>query len=58
MAKTKLDPEEQELLNAYESGEFESDLDADRREYLTKAAEETFKAPILIKTVKNAKAKQ
>ena len=43
MAKTKLDPEEQELLNAYESGEFESDLDADRREYLTKAAEETFK---------------
>ena len=43
MAKTKLDPEEQELLNAYESEEFESDLDADRREYLTKAAEETFK---------------
>ena len=43
MAKTKLDPEEQELLEAYESGEFESDLDADRREYLTKAAEETFK---------------
>ncbi|WP_303288495.1 CopG family antitoxin [Marinobacter sp. SS8-8] len=43
MAKTKLDPEEQELLEAYESGEFESDLDADRREYLTKAAEETFR---------------
>ncbi|WP_148862167.1 CopG family antitoxin [Marinobacter fonticola] len=43
MAKTKLDPEEQELLEAYESEEFESDLDADRREYLTKAAEETFK---------------
>jgi len=43
MAKTKLDPEEQELLETYESGEFESDLDADRREYLTKAAEETFK---------------
>jgi len=43
MAKTKLDPEEQELLEAYDSGEFESDLDADRREYLTKAAEETFK---------------
>jgi len=38
MAKIKLDPEEQELLEAYESGEFESDLDADRREYLTKAA--------------------
>jgi len=43
MAKTKLDFEEQELLEAYESGEFESDLDADRREYLTKAAEEAFK---------------
>ena len=43
MANTKLDLEEQELLEAYESGEFESDLDADRREYLTKAAEETFK---------------
>ncbi|MBY6104672.1 hypothetical protein [Marinobacter nauticus] len=43
MAKTKLNAEEQELLEAYESGEFESDLDADRREYLTKAAEEMFK---------------
>lgn len=43
MAKTKLDLEEQELLEAYESVEFESDLDADRRGYLTKAAEETFK---------------
>ncbi|MFY0664239.1 MAG: antitoxin [Natronospirillum sp.] len=43
MAKTKLDLEEQELLKAYESGEFESDLDSDRREYLTKAAEEAFK---------------
>ena len=42
MAKTKFDPEEQEVLEAYESGEFESDLDADRREYLAKAAEETF----------------
>jgi len=43
MGKTKLDHEEQELLEAYESGEFESDLDDDRREYLTTAAEETFK---------------
>ena len=43
MAKTKLDREEQELLEAYESGEFESDPDVDRREYLTRAAEETFK---------------
>ena len=32
MANTKLDLEEQELLEAYESGEFESDLDADRLE--------------------------
>ncbi|MGC3871895.1 hypothetical protein ACPF7Z_01330 [Halomonas sp. GXIMD04776] len=43
MANTKLNPEEQELLEAYESGEFESDLDPDRREYVTKAAEETVK---------------
>lgn len=43
MAKTKLEVEEQELLDAYEAGEFESDLDADRRDYLATAAEETFK---------------
>jgi len=43
MAKTKLDLEEQELLEAYESGDFESDLDVDHREYLAKAAEQTFK---------------
>jgi predicted DNA binding CopG/RHH family protein len=43
MTRTKLEPEEQELLEAYDSEEFESDLNADRREYLTKAAEETFK---------------
>lgn len=43
MAKTKLDQEEQELLDAYESGEFESDLDDERREYIAKAAEESFK---------------
>ncbi len=43
MVKTKLDPEEQELLESYESGDFESDLDADRREYLTKSAQETLK---------------
>lgn len=40
---TKLDPEEKELLEEYESGEFESDLDAHRREYLARSAEETFK---------------
>lgn len=43
MTKIKFDPEEQELLEAYESAEFVSDLDADRRKYLAKAAEETFK---------------
>ena len=43
MAKVKLNPEEQEILDAYESGEFESDLDIGRRAYLTKAADETFK---------------
>lgn len=43
MAKTKLDPEEQEVLEAYESGEFESDLDAGRRDYLARAAGETLR---------------
>jgi len=43
MTKSRLDSEEQELLEAYESGEFESDLDSDRREYVAKAAENTFK---------------
>ncbi len=31
MAKTKVDSEERELLEAYESWEFESALDADRQ---------------------------
>ncbi|MEX1198725.1 MAG: hypothetical protein WEB57_12810 [Pseudohongiellaceae bacterium] len=43
MPRTRLDPEEKELLEAYESGEFESDLDDDRRELLARAAEETFR---------------
>jgi predicted DNA binding CopG/RHH family protein len=42
MSKTKLDQEEHELLEAYEAGEFTSDLDDDRRKYLAKAAEESF----------------
>lgn len=45
MARTHLNPEEEELLEAYESGGLESDLDADRREDLAKAAEESFKKP-------------
>jgi len=43
MAHIKCDPEEQELLELYESGEFQSDLDAERRQYLAKAAAQTFK---------------
>ena len=43
MAKMKLDQEEQELLDAYEDGEFETVLDDERREYVTKAAEESFR---------------
>ncbi len=43
MAKTKLDSEEQELLEAYESGKFKSDMDANRRDYLAQMAEATFK---------------
>ena len=43
MSKTRLNQEERELLEAYESGEFESDLDDARRDYLAKAAEETFR---------------
>lgn len=43
MAKIKLDQEEQELLGAYEDGEFETVLDDGRREYVTKAAEESFR---------------
>lgn len=43
MAKNKLDSEEQELLEAYESGDFESGLDDDRRGHVANAAEETFR---------------
>ncbi|GHA88364.1 hypothetical protein [Modicisalibacter luteus] len=39
MSKTKLNREEQELLEAYEDGKFESDLNNTRRAYLAKAAE-------------------
>lgn len=43
MRKTRLNQEEGELLEAYESGKFESDLDDARRDYLAKAAAETFR---------------
>lgn len=39
----RLNPEEQDLLEAYDPEDFESDLNTDRREYLAKAAEETFR---------------
>lgn len=43
MGKTKLNPEEQDILDAFEAGEFESDLDDERRQSIAKSAEETFK---------------
>src|SRR5690554_2690159 len=43
MSKAKLNPEEQELLDAYESGEFVSDLNDERRQYLAATAEDSFK---------------
>ena len=43
MAHSRSDPEERELLEAYEAEEFESDLDEERRAYLARAAEETSK---------------
>ena len=43
MGKPNLSQEEQELLDAYEAGEFESALDDERREYVAHAAEETFR---------------
>lgn len=43
MTKRKLDADEQALLEAYESGEFASDLDAKRRAALAASAEATVK---------------
>lgn len=43
MANEKLDREERELLNAYESGEFVSDLTEERKEQLSGAARDVFK---------------
>ncbi|MBF0276096.1 MAG: hypothetical protein HQK84_12770 [Nitrospinae bacterium] len=43
MKKVKLDKEEQELLDALESGEFESDLTPSRREFIEESAKQTFK---------------
>lgn len=41
MKKKKLNPEDQEMLEAFEAGEFVSDLKDERRTQLAKLAEET-----------------
>ena len=43
MSKAKLSVEERELLEAYESGEFISDLSDERRQYLAETTEDSFK---------------
>jgi predicted DNA binding CopG/RHH family protein len=43
MSKVKLDQEEQELLDAFETGEFESVLTDERKNLLAQLAEDTFK---------------
>jgi predicted DNA binding CopG/RHH family protein len=43
MSNKKLNREEQELLKAFEAGEFESVLEDERRTQLTKFAEETIR---------------
>jgi predicted DNA binding CopG/RHH family protein len=43
MKTKKLNPEDQELLEAFEAGNFKSDLKDERRNQLAKMAEETIK---------------
>ncbi len=43
MKKRKLNPEDQEMLEAFEAGEFESDLKDERRTQLAQLAEETIR---------------
>lgn len=43
MSKVKLDQEEQELLDAFEAGEFESVLTEERKNLLAQSAEDAFK---------------
>lgn len=43
MKKIQLDKEEQELLEAFESGEFQSDLTPSRKEFIEQSAAQTFK---------------
>lgn len=43
MNKYELDTEEQQLLDAFEAGEFKSDMSASRKQFIEKSAAETFK---------------
>lgn len=43
MKKKKLNPEDQEMLEAFDAGEFESDLKDERRTQLAKLAAETIR---------------
>jgi len=43
MKKRKLNPEDQKMLEAFDAGEFESDLKDERRTQLAQLAEETIK---------------
>jgi predicted DNA binding CopG/RHH family protein len=43
MKKVQLDKEEQELLEAFEAGEFQSDLTPARKEFIEQSAAQTFK---------------
>ena len=43
MKNIQLDKEEQELLNAFESGEFQSDITPSRKKFIEESAAQTFK---------------
>lgn len=43
MKKLQLNAEEQELLEAFESGEFQSDMSHSRKEFIEQSAAQTFK---------------
>ncbi|MCF6218940.1 MAG: hypothetical protein L3J62_11390 [Gammaproteobacteria bacterium] len=43
MKKLQLDAEEQEILEAFEAGEFQSDMPHSRKEFIEQSAAQTFK---------------
>ena len=43
MKKIQLDKEERELLEAFESGEFQSDMTPSRKKFIEESAAQTFK---------------